>query len=106
MSPHSSKEEELRKREQELRDRETALRLREMEAELDQSTPYYATTKHEEPESKLKQQLRKIVRVAQFLGIVVVVIVAVKVAVWAATALMVGAIAWIGYKIFFETKKR
>lgn len=107
MTSQNNNTEEMRRREQELRDRETALRLRELEMEISQPPiPVYPTTKHEAPPSKLKQRLRQATNVAKFLGIVVAVIVAVKVAMWAATALMVGAIAWIAYKIFFDDKKR
>ncbi len=107
MNSPNRKEEELQRREQELQEREHALRLRELEAEIYQQssaneTPISPTSKHRESEGKLNQRFRQVVTIAKFLGIVIAVVVAVRIASWLATAVMVGGIAWIVYKLFLE----
>ncbi|UBF28424.1 hypothetical protein K9N68_11440 [Kovacikia minuta CCNUW1] len=109
MDSQNNKDEELRRRENELQAREHALRLRELEAEIyqqasSQEPPIAPTTKHQASENTLKQRYRQALNVAKFLGIVVAVVVAVKIATWLATAIVVGGIAWVAYKIFFESK--
>lgn len=105
MNSPDKKARELRHKEQELRKREQENQLRELEAEIDRSVPEYRTSKYEEPDSpvksKLKQWRRKIIAVAQFTGIVIAVVVAVRIAFWLATAVIVGGIALIAYKMFF-----
>jgi len=100
------KERELRHKEQDLRKREQEIRLRELESEIDRSVPEHLTIKYAEPDSKtnskLKQWRRKIIAASQFTGIIIAVVVAVRIASWLATALIVGGIALIAYKIFFE----
>jgi hypothetical protein len=107
-SPHHS-DDDLRRREQELRDRERALRLREIEAELHHpplspTTPLQMTP-HPRETSKLAGKYRQIRNVAAFLGIVVVVAVAVKIASQLAAAVMVGGIAWVAYKMLIDGKR-
>ena len=106
MDSPDKKSRELRHKEQELRKREQEIRLRELEAEIDRSVPEHRTRKYEEPDSqvngKLKQWRRKIIAAAQFTGIVIAVVVAVRIASWLATALIVGGIALIAYKMFVE----
>ncbi|MEG4342626.1 hypothetical protein QUB70_04950 [Microcoleus sp. A003_D6] len=106
MNSPDKKARELRHKEQELRKREQEIRLRELEAEIDRSVPAYRTSKYEEPDSqvngKLKQWRRKIIAAAQFTGIVIAVVVAVRIASWLATAVIVGGIAFIAYKMFIE----
>ena len=106
MDSPDKKARELRHKEQELRKREQEAQLRELEAEIDRSVPEYRTTKYEEPDSqvkeaKLQQWRRKIIAVAQFTGIVIAVVVAVRIATWLATVVIVGGIALIAYKMFF-----
>ena len=106
MDSPDKKARELRHKEQELRKREQEIRLRELEAEIDRSVPEYRTIKYEEPDSKvkegkLKQWRRKIIAAAQFTGIVIAVVVAVRIASWLATVVIVGGIALIAYKMFF-----
>jgi anti-sigma-K factor RskA len=105
MDSPDKKARELRHKEQELRKREQEIRLRELEAEIDRSVPEHRTSKYEEPDSqvkgKLKQWRRKIIAVAQFTGIVIATVVAVRIASWLATAVIVGGIAWIAYTMFF-----
>jgi anti-sigma-K factor RskA len=109
MDSPDKKARELRHKEQELRKREQEIRLRELESEIDRSVPEYRTSKHQEPDSqvngKLKQWRRKIIAAAQFTGIVIAVVVAVRIASWLATAVIVGGIAWIAYQMFFAKDK-
>jgi Flp pilus assembly protein TadB len=110
MNSPDKKTRELRHKEQELRKREQEAQLRELEAEIDRSVPEYRTSKYEEPDSqvkegKLQQWRRKIIAVAQFTGIVIAVIVAVRIAFWLATAVIVGGIALIAYKMFFAEER-
>ena len=109
MNSPDKKARELRHKEQELRRREQEIRLRELEAEIDRSVPEHRTSKYEEPDSqakgKLKQWRRKLIAVAQFTGIVIATVVAVRIASWLATAVIVGGISWIAYKMFFAKDK-
>jgi hypothetical protein len=103
MNPQNSREEELRRREQELKERELALRLKELESELHPpEPPLHQTTKHTPAETTVQRWQRKLVKVATFLGIVIAVIVAIRVASVLATAVIVGGIAFVAYKVFFE----
>jgi sugar phosphate isomerase/epimerase len=111
MTSPNSNPDELRRREQALQARERALRLRELEAEIyAQNTPpeppIVPTRRHQEPERAMQRQFRKVLEVAKFLGIVVAVVIAIRIATWLATAVMIGAVAWIAYKLFFEGDHR
>ncbi|XHX79208.1 MAG: hypothetical protein RBJ76_04555 [Stenomitos frigidus ULC029] len=99
-SPNQS-DEAYQQHEKELQAREHALRLRELEAELHQQTPL-PTTKHQPPLRSMQLWTKKAKNIALFVGIVVVTVVAIKIATQLAAGVMVLAIAWIAYKIFFE----
>lgn len=101
MSSQDDQENELQRLERQLKEREHALRLREIEAEINQP-PIHETVKHKEVERAPKRWYGKIVPVVQFLAIVVAVVVAMRVAMALAYAVIVGAIAWIAYKLFLE----
>ncbi|MGI0488968.1 hypothetical protein ACN4EK_26460 [Pantanalinema rosaneae CENA516] len=101
MNPQNLNDDELRRREQELQERERALRLRELEAEIIQP-PISPTVKHEPSERGVRQRFRQIQNVATFVGLVIVVAVAVKMASQIAMFLMVGVIAWVAYMLFFK----
>ncbi|HEY9638756.1 MAG TPA: hypothetical protein V6D14_35560 [Coleofasciculaceae cyanobacterium] len=105
MNSQDDQEKELRRREQELQAREHAIRLRELESEINQPL-VHQTVKHREPESSLKRWYRQLVNVGKFVGIVVAVVVGIKVATWLATVIIVGGIAWVAYKLFFEGDRR
>lgn len=100
MNPHYDKEEELRRREQELRQRELALRLQELEAEI--QPPVVPTVKHQPPEGKMQRWSRRIVKVAKFLGMVVIGLVVIRIATWLSAIVFGAALLWLVYKIFFE----
>ena len=107
MDSHNDKEKELQQREQEIKAREQAMRLRELEAEIyNNQPPLYQTTKEERPEGKFKIWLKKTVNIMKFFGIVIGVVVAVKIAYWLMLVVMIGAVSWIGYKIFLESDGR
>lgn len=94
----------LQRREQELQERERAIRLRELEAEInEQQPPLYKTRKHQ-PKNALQQWSKKLVFAAKFFTLVVIAIITVQIASWLAKALVVGLIAFIGYKFFLEEK--
>jgi hypothetical protein len=42
------------------------------------------------------------VNVGKFLAVVVAVVIAIRIATGLATVIMIGAVAWVGYKIFLE----
>lgn len=100
-SDHHSREEELRLREEAIRERELQIRMRELEAELD-PTPLHPTTKHETTSKKGRLWYERIPNIAKFVLLLVVVIVAIRIAAWLATAALVLGIAWVGYKFFLE----
>lgn len=109
MNDSDEKARELRHKEQQLRKREQELRLRELEAEIERSVPENITRKYEKPDnnpqkSQLQLWRRKIIAISQFTGLAIIALVALRVASWLGTAVLVGAIAFIGYKILFEDK--
>jgi hypothetical protein len=111
MNNPNEKEQDLARREKEILERERALRLQEMETEIYQEqnyqkgdAPFVQTRKDNPPEGKMKQWLRKAVNVGKFLGVVVAVIVAVKVAYWLALTIMVAGVGFVAYKLFLENK--
>jgi ferric-dicitrate binding protein FerR (iron transport regulator) len=104
MNSQDDNENELQRKERELQERENALRLRELEAEINQP-PLYETAKHQEPEGSVKRRFGQLVNVAKFLAIVVAVVVTIKVGLTLAYVLMIGAIAWVAYKIFLESDR-
>lgn len=101
MNSQDNQDNDFERREQELKAREEALRLRELESEINQP-PLYYTTKHLPPEAPKKRWGGKLLRAGQFLGIVVAVIIAVKVAAQFAYVVMIGGIAWVVFKIFVD----
>jgi hypothetical protein len=96
-------QDDLQRREAALRQRELELRLRELENEVDQ-TPISPTTKQQPSVAKSISWLRKMPLAAKFFGIVVAVIVAVKVATWMASLLMVAGLVWVFYQVFWASR--
>lgn len=102
MDPYKQmKEEELGRREAELKARELQIRMRELEAELD-ATPVHPTYKHEKPSPKKRNWLKQLPSIGKFLLMVVAVIVAIRIATWLATAVLILGLGWVGYKLFLE----
>lgn len=102
--------EDIRLRELELKQREMNVRLRELDAEIQhQATPNSDPARDVEVvtddipvKSSFKRTLRKVVNAGKFLAIVVAVVVAVKIAMWLAMAVVIGAIAYATYELFFK----
>ena len=106
MSSENDNNSEIQRREKELEERERAIRLREMEAEIYKvEPPLYEPAKHEVPESFRQRWSKKLILAGKFSIIVVAVVAAVKIGTWLATAVIVGALSWVGYKLFFESDK-
>ncbi len=101
MNSQNDNQNELQRWEREIQERERAIRLRELEAEINQP-PLYQTQKHQPPESSRKRRYGKLVNVGKFLALVVAVAVSFKIASTLASVLLVGAVAWVAYKLFFE----
>ncbi|MCT7962858.1 hypothetical protein NG791_19480 [Laspinema sp. D1] len=105
-SEKQNRQKEHAEREREIAERERSLRLREMEMDLYKAeAPLYQTIKEEPVESKLQRWGRQLKRVGKYALVVVVVFAAVRVGTMLASAVIVGAIAWVGYKLFFSSDK-
>lgn len=96
---------EIQRLERELQERERKIRLRELEAEINQP-PLYPTTKDKPSEKSLKQRYKTLVNVGKFLALVVVVAVSFKIAAMLATVILVGGVAWVAYKLFFDGDRK
>lgn len=103
MIPFDEIEENIRQREQKLKARELEIRIKELEQELD-NVSVQPTTKYDEAASGLKQKrlYKKNTDIGKFCLIVVSVIVAIRLAAWLGTVLMVMGIIWMAYKLFIE----
>jgi len=114
MTSSNFNEDNLRQREQALRQKEQEIRLRELELEVndaqtqvsvDADPPLHKTVKHRVPQRK-KNWLRKIPKVLKF-GLMVFSTFLVVMVVWRITSIlvpmiMVGAIGFIGYKLYLD----
>lgn len=97
-------EEKIRQREEALKARELKIRLREIEQELD-NIPMQPTAKHRETASpKSRRMIKKMTEIGKFLLIVIGVIVAIRVAAWISTLVILFGISWVVYKLFIESK--
>ena len=102
-------EKDIQRRERELMERENAIRLREIEAEIDRGYRRKAAEAeiiktYKKQGSKSKTQLwgRKLFKVAKFSGFVIAIVILVRIALWLATIAAIGALGWVGYKVFLE----
>jgi hypothetical protein len=102
MNSEDDKENELHRRKKELQERERSIKLRELEAEINQ-TPLYQSKKHQPPENSLQRWYGKLITVGKFLAIVIAVAVSFKIATSLATIILIGGVAWVAYKLFFES---
>ena len=111
MTHHS--EEDQRRREQDLKARELNIRLRELEAEIQEVTAAQVAAtdpaSHAEsipvqpnPKRTVRRWRQNLINLGKFLVLVIVVITAIRVATWLATAIIVGTIAFTGYQLFFR----
>jgi TolA-binding protein len=98
-------EQELQRLEKQLRERETELRLRELESQITQEkAQFYQTTKVDSLE-KGKMQQGKVILGLKLFELAVVGIILVRVASFVASAVIVGTLVFVGYKLFFDKKK-
>ena len=108
MTPGNPNEQELQQKAQELKRREQEIRLRELEMEVNQpEPPLYRTVKHDAPDrKKRKKWLRKLTNTGKFglmvFGSFLVVVVTWRIAALLVPMLIVGAIAFIGYKLYLD----
>lgn len=106
MASGNNNEDNLRQREAELHRREQEIRLREMEMELNKTDPPVSpTVKHVEP-AKKKNWMQQVPKFAKF-GLMVfasflVVVITWRIASLLVPMIMVGAIAFVGYKLYLE----
>lgn len=108
MKSPEEREQELERLEKELRQKETELRLRELDAQVNEDKiQFYKTTKVKEQDKqggKLWQS--KAILGLKLFGIAVVAIIAVRVASVVASAVIVGTLVFVGYKLFLEKKNK
>ena len=98
-------EEEIRRQEDRVKARELKQRLNELEKGLVEP-PVQPTVKHTEPIQRKKASLsKKITDIGKFMLVVVSVIVAIRLAAWVGTIVMVPGITWMAYKLFLESKE-
>ena len=96
-------EEKIRQREEALKARELKLRLKEIEQEL-ADIPVQPTVKHHEPtKPKDRRRLKRISTLGKFLLIVISVIVAIRIAAWLSTVIILFGVGWVAYKLFIES---
>ncbi|MEA5578989.1 hypothetical protein [Anabaena sp. UHCC 0451] len=84
--------------------RKVEMRLREMEDRINANeAPVYETQKHQ-PENSQKPWMRKAILGAKLFGLAVATIVAIRVASVLAGFVIFGALAFLLYKLFLESK--
>ncbi|MBW4613126.1 MAG: DUF3040 domain-containing protein [Desmonostoc vinosum HA7617-LM4] len=104
MTSQNDRHEELEQRERLLRQREMELRLREMEAKIhDPDAPFYQTVKHQQPNSQ-KPWMKKFILGAKLIAIGVTVLIAVRIAAILAGIIIVAALTFVSYKLFFDSQ--
>jgi hypothetical protein len=105
MTSESDRQKELEHRERLLREREVELRLREMETDIHATdAAFHQTVKHQ-PENSQKPWIKKVILGGKLFALGVVALVAVKIASVLAGFIIVGALGWMSYKLFLESKK-
>jgi hypothetical protein len=110
MTSPQDHENELRRREKNLEERELKIRLRELESELYQDVPLHKTVKHQPEPSKFQRWKKKATKILMFTGVVITALVVLNVVNRIASlffgALILGGIAFVAYKIFFEERAK
>ena len=110
MDSQDHKDKELENLQKELQEREQAMRLQELELEIygqhqpPPNEPPLSQTKKEKKRSKsMKKSVRNLGNMGKFLGVFFVILVLFNVAFWLGRVIVVGAIAWVLYKLFLES---
>jgi hypothetical protein len=84
--------------------RKVEMRLREIDNQINPTeAPVYQTVKHQ-PENSQKPWMRKVILGAKLLGFAIATLVAVRVASVLAGVVIFGALAFLTYKLFLESK--
>ncbi|MBD1839310.1 hypothetical protein H6F78_08400 [Coleofasciculus sp. FACHB-64] len=102
MNYPDNKDNELQRRERELQERKRANRLREIEAEINQP-PLHQTTKHQDSQRSPQPWYKKLANLGKFVAIVVTIVVSIQLAGTLSYVIIVGAVVWVAYKLFFES---
>ncbi|WP_193197026.1 DUF3040 domain-containing protein [Nostoc sp. MG11] len=107
MTSQDDRYKEIEQRERTLREREMQVRLREMEADIHASdAPFHKTVKHKHQlENSSKSLMKKLILAGKLFALGVAVLVAVRIASVVAGIIIVAALTWISYKLFFESPK-
>ncbi|MBW4557819.1 MAG: hypothetical protein KME59_18150 [Trichormus sp. ATA11-4-KO1] len=104
MTSQDDRQKELEQRERILREREVELRLREMDADIHApNAPFHKTVKHQ-PENSQKPWMKKLILGGKLFAFGVAALVAVRIASAVAGIMIIAALAWISYKLFWESK--
>lgn len=104
MKSPEDKYQDIERIERQLREKETELRLQNKIGEINAQDANYKTVKHQ-PEASETVRQKKVVLGLKLFAIAVVAIVAVKVASVLAGIVIVGLLTFVGYKLFFSSKK-
>ncbi|MEL7086198.1 MAG: hypothetical protein AAF268_14905 [Cyanobacteria bacterium P01_A01_bin.3] len=104
----NSREQDLRQREAELGERELSLRLKEMEIELQKAKGDRLSTETVAPPTQRPGRIRRWRRNAieglKLFAVVVAVIAAIRLAYWLASVLVVLAVGYLVYKLYFARR--
>ncbi|MEO0854993.1 MAG: hypothetical protein AAFY15_16035 [Cyanobacteria bacterium J06648_11] len=103
---NAGNDEQLQQKLEELERREQALRLREMEMDITKPAVDADVEVVSEASPKLagwafRRWRRKFMMGVKFFGLVIAIVVAVRVAIQLAAAVMIIGIAWLAYQLFF-----
>ena len=110
---HNSEQERIKLQKEQLEAKEKELRLREIEIEIHQDEaaatsepPLHKTSKHNPPANSIQKLGIKTLRIAKFIGFVVVGIAVIRaglfIGIWITYLVMAGILAGIGYQIFLK----
>jgi hypothetical protein len=106
MTSQHNRHDELEQRERLLREKEVEIRLREMEQKMSlNDTPFHQTVKHQ-IENSPKPWVKKLIIAGKLFALGVAALVAVRVASVLAGFVIMAVLAWVAYKLFFETRKK
>ena len=111
MDSQDNRDKELENLQNELQERETtAMRLQELELEIygqhqpqSNEPPLSQKKKQKKRSSSIKTSVKNLGNLGKFLGVFFVILVLFHVAFWLGRVIVVGAIAWVLYKVFLES---
>ncbi|MBE9005422.1 DUF3040 domain-containing protein [Fortiea sp. LEGE XX443] len=105
MKSEEDHRQKLEQRERILREREVELRLREIETDIHGSqATFHQTVKHQ-PENSQKPWVKKAILAGKLFALGVAALVAAKIASAVAGVIILAALVWMSYKLFFESQK-